>query len=1047
MNKKFYLGAILLGAMTLSTGALTSCIDNDEPEGITNLRGAKAELLRAKAALELAEAEVKKQQANVVAAEVKIQEAIAKQQEAIAKRMEAEAEAAKAQTEAAKAEAELKIEQAKLAIEESKAYHEAALMDAKTALAESQVAYERALKELELAKSTLTPEQQEQVATLQGNVTTALGNLARQQKNVEAASRKIFEAKFDGEEYIAGLEEEVANAEAKLAAVNSTYGELKALAENLTPTAWEARKDSLKAFVDDAPLQKKKLNLAYQDALNGATELKEKALEDRTAYVRAQQYYNYLADPDFVAHPETLDCFDDCLNEATSRYGTYGKMGEETTHDPAKWQEVGKPATYGFAEIKIKLEDNEKFIKYLTKKGVTVDSDWDGTPILKIAKVNSGDNGAPTYSAISTAFAWNDSFNRSLSLTSWKKLASDFNVTAEEIEADTCKIAPEWTVDSTTTVHNKAVENFKAMHKQYQTGKKAVDVPTTGIKTAMEAYNTAHTALKTAVEAYNTKFDEVFETAKNKKLQTFIEPHQLAVYKTIALALESAEFNGAGLNFTGINTIAEADGYINSKNSAIMLYSSDDWNAAKVIETIKTKSNYINAYEDRVDRSIREANETTAKAYARSTANTALATSGTDLYKAQAAYVEAETKLGEKRAALAKAITNATPGANEKIGYVEELAEAAQVVTSEKGINIAVLEGIKGIKDDAIVSVKYPVAGNKVGEETGIFSNTLVVDAVKQDSKGEKWESVDNHKMVATTGINIENALKAAAGKLDPSLAERVWQKASIAAFGEVRHTELTVAMVKETKVNTTNKTVTFKNESGVAIQRTDASQSTLGMLLIAKAIEASHVDLASAKAAADSLVAAVDAEIAKLKEAIKPITEAVNAAYAEIAPAKKAHQASYKAWTAVGADFLKQKEEIKAKEEEYEEIIELLDKVIKAYYKNLTFSWVTVQGELKEKTFDDFEDAKEWLDSKLAEFEGTLLDKGKIKKAEEKLATAQKTLEKAVEGGDYGDGTNEYIAYLKMVLEQEQAKLEHFQAIYEFAVKSLNDYIAALTK
>lgn len=1047
MNKKFYLGAILLGAMTLSTGALTSCIDNDEPEGITNLRGAKAELLRAKAAVELAEAEVRKQNANLVAAEAKIKEAMAKQQEALAKKMEAEAEAAKADTEAKKAEAELKIEQAKLAIEEIKAYHEAALMDAKTALAESQAAYERALKELELAKSTLTPEQQEQVAKLQRNVTTALGNLAKQQTAVEEASRKIFQAEFDGEKYIAGLEEEVAKAEAKLAAVNSTYGELKALAENITPTAWEARKDSLKAFVDDAPTQEAKLDLAYQDALNGATELKEKALEDRTAYVRAQQYYNYLADPDFVAHPETKDCFDDCLNEATSPYGTYGKMGEETTHDPAKWTEVAAPAKYGFAEIKIKLENNKNFIGYLTSNSVTVGYDWDGTPILKIDKVNSGDALAPTYRTISTAFAWNDSFNRSLSLSSWKKLASDFNVTAEDIESDTCKIAPEWTVDSTTTVHNKAVENFKAMHKQYQTGKKAVDVPTTGIKTAMEAYNTAHTALKTAVEAYNTKFDEVFETAKNNYLQPLIETEQLAVYKTMALALQTAEFNGAGISFIGITTIAEADGYINSKNGAIKTYSSNAWDAAKVIRTIKTDPNFINAYEDNVARNIREANEAAAKLSAQSTAETALSDNSTDLYKAKDAYGKAEAELGKKKLALEKAISNPSPAANEKIGYVEELADAAQKVTSVKGIDIDVLEGTKGIKDDAIVAVKYPKAGDKVGEESGLFSTSLVVDAVKQDSKGEKWESVANHKMVATTGINIENALKAAAGKLDPTLAESVWRKASIAAFGEVRHTELTVAMVKVTSVNTTTKTVAFKNESGDAITGTDASESTLGKVLIAKAIEASHVDLASAKAAADSLVAAVDAEIAKLKESIKPITEAVNAAYAEIAPAKEAHQASYKAWTAVGADIKKQKTEIQAKVLEYNNLIVLLDQVIGAYYNNLKFSWVDENGDLQETTFVNFENAKEWLDTELAKFEGTLSNKGNIKDAEEKLATAQKNLEHAVEGGNYENSVNGYIAYLKMKLEQEQAKLENLQAIYEFAVKSLNDYIAALTK
>ena len=72
MNKKFYLGAILLGTMVLSTGALTSCIDNDEPEGITELRGDKAELLRAKAAVELAKAETEKQNANLVAAKAAV---------------------------------------------------------------------------------------------------------------------------------------------------------------------------------------------------------------------------------------------------------------------------------------------------------------------------------------------------------------------------------------------------------------------------------------------------------------------------------------------------------------------------------------------------------------------------------------------------------------------------------------------------------------------------------------------------------------------------------------------------------------------------------------------------------------------------------------------------------------------------------------------------------------------------------------------------------------------------------------------------------------
>lgn len=60
MRKWTYLvAALLMGGVSTS---LTSCIDNDEPAGITDLRGAKADLLRAKAQVELAEAEYRKAQ-------------------------------------------------------------------------------------------------------------------------------------------------------------------------------------------------------------------------------------------------------------------------------------------------------------------------------------------------------------------------------------------------------------------------------------------------------------------------------------------------------------------------------------------------------------------------------------------------------------------------------------------------------------------------------------------------------------------------------------------------------------------------------------------------------------------------------------------------------------------------------------------------------------------------------------------------------------------------------------------------------------------------
>lgn len=63
MRKWTYLVAALL--MSGATATFTSCIDTEEPAGITELRGAKAELLRAKAAFEIALANEKQAYADL----------------------------------------------------------------------------------------------------------------------------------------------------------------------------------------------------------------------------------------------------------------------------------------------------------------------------------------------------------------------------------------------------------------------------------------------------------------------------------------------------------------------------------------------------------------------------------------------------------------------------------------------------------------------------------------------------------------------------------------------------------------------------------------------------------------------------------------------------------------------------------------------------------------------------------------------------------------------------------------------------------------------
>lgn len=140
MNKKLVFGAVLLGAMTL-----TSCVDDTESASVTAIRQAKAEQLQSLADLNKANAEAELIQANAYKA---AQEAIAAYNEAL--KTEAQARAAyqqamadyqAAQTEIAKDEARQRAEQAAVDLEESKAK----LENYKKQLASLDAQYERDL--------------------------------------------------------------------------------------------------------------------------------------------------------------------------------------------------------------------------------------------------------------------------------------------------------------------------------------------------------------------------------------------------------------------------------------------------------------------------------------------------------------------------------------------------------------------------------------------------------------------------------------------------------------------------------------------------------------------------------------------------------------------------------------------------------------------------------------------------------------------------------------------------------------------------------------
>lgn len=139
MRKWTYLvAALLMGGVSTS---LTSCIDNDEPAGITDLRGAKAELLRAKAQVELAEAAIRNANAAIQQAKADyLQEKVAQE---------------KLTTDYLTA----KNEDKKIALQQQAALREqtylAQLYAAQTAAKHAELDYQTALAKIEISLATV----------------------------------------------------------------------------------------------------------------------------------------------------------------------------------------------------------------------------------------------------------------------------------------------------------------------------------------------------------------------------------------------------------------------------------------------------------------------------------------------------------------------------------------------------------------------------------------------------------------------------------------------------------------------------------------------------------------------------------------------------------------------------------------------------------------------------------------------------------------------------------------------------------------------------
>ena len=302
MKKKWtYLAVagMLLGTAPVFTG----CVDNDEPAGIEQLRGAKAQLLQAKAAVEEAKALVKQAQAEYKQAEAQRMRAWAAQAEYEAELKRLEVERAEAATEYEKVLYQEKIQFLQEQMEISAIQHQQEMLQNQYNLEYTKRQIELLMERLEIADAIGSEEVSVSISYLEQQVKKAYCVLYGGQWGPDAANQTIDEDEAlynimvqaqeavynamlnhshgiitdDSKQYIAQLEYEVAKEQAKLEAEKKALEKVQNFMEEDVLTAdWRAQIASLEDEIAEVKKNWDAAWVAQETAQNSGSYLEAK---------------------------------------------------------------------------------------------------------------------------------------------------------------------------------------------------------------------------------------------------------------------------------------------------------------------------------------------------------------------------------------------------------------------------------------------------------------------------------------------------------------------------------------------------------------------------------------------------------------------------------------------------------------------------------------------------------------------------------------------------------------------------------------------------
>lgn len=731
MKKWTYLVAagMLLGATPVFTG----CIDNDEPEGISLLRGAKAELLKAKATVEEANA-------AWILASAQYQEALARHESALAQAAEYEAQKRKleaemmaAQNEKDKIELQKQIEKIQQDMEENALTHETTMINLKNLQAQAQRNFELVIKQIEIAKAVASDNVKVTIETLEAKVQKAYailyggsyteGNTVITVNKAKALAEILYtkeEALYDAsmdkaqgkgengaEVWIPSLKLNVEKKQAELDAKNEALTTLQEfLSKDAETNDWRAEITKMEDAIKDLDKQISQKQIDLKKAQNSES------------YIAADQAVNGVKDEDGNV------VSDGAMQVKDKAVATLNSKKEETSFNLKEYK-LDVDVTDAVADI---LADVE-----------TSDADYNGIPTnwkelqYSAAEYKYFANGKAIDLDIEKGKYPSEIGSVIEDFTYWKKItnaATADNNAIEKAKID-LKAAQKAETDA-LKAYNEAKADWNIALEAYR-DEKAATVPTTELKKVLDAYNTQYTALANAISAYNKAYNDAYNKAYDAEMAK-----QAVAYK----------FDQA------VSAIDAIPGFNKAKAAT---------DCSNITALNRTEAMFVAIIKDNCNA---QGNETASQVQAKVMA---AINAAVDTEMKKAVYTDVAKAAGDTEANKTK--KDAVEAAKTKV--VEAYGKIDAAIAAYN--NLAKLPyGQKSTKDAAKLLKKEALAGAKATADAD-----WAVDGAwyKLNAKTSNLE-------ILNSNIAAEEITAATKTEIDATLAKAAWEVTSVTAFG-----------------------------------------------------------------------------------------------------------------------------------------------------------------------------------------------------------------------------------------------------------------------